>query len=84
SLNTKENVLKLLNTCLDEASAPETYYEIHKVCKNLKTSAPPIVDVMNLLRDRGFFVSRTHLSPTSIKTNANIVDLKKIIISLKD
>ena len=84
SLNTKENALKLLNTCLDEASAPETYYEIHKVCKNLKTSAPPIVDVMNLLKDGGFFVSRTHFSPTSIKTDANIVELKKIILHLKD
>ncbi|MFY9638403.1 MAG: tRNA (guanine(10)-N(2))-dimethyltransferase [Methanobacterium sp.] len=84
SLNTEDKALKLLNTCLEEANAPETYYEIHKVCKNLKISAPPIIDVMNMLKDRGFFVSRTHLSPTSIKTNANIVDLKKIIISLKD
>jgi tRNA (guanine26-N2/guanine27-N2)-dimethyltransferase len=84
SLNTGDKALKLLNTCLEEANAPETYYEIHKVCKNLKISVPPIIDVMNLLRDRGFFVSRTHLSPTSIKTNANIVDLKKIIMSLKD
>ena len=55
------------------------HYEIHKVCKNLKISAPPIIDVMNQLREGGFFVSRTHLSPTSLKTNANIVELKKII-----
>lgn len=84
SLNTKEKALKLLNTCLSEAEAPESFYEIHKVCKNLKTSAPPIIDVMDLLKEGRYFVSRTHFSPTSIKTDANIVELKKIIMSLKE
>ncbi len=84
SLNTKEKALKLLNTCLNEAEAPESFYEIHKVCKNLKTSAPPIIDVMDLLKEGRYFVSRTHFSPTSIKTDANIVELKKIIMSLKE
>ncbi len=83
TLNTEEKALKLLNTCLNEANAPVGYYEIHKVCKNLKTSAPPIMDVMNLLKEKGYFVSRTHFSPTSIKTDSGIVELKKIILSLK-
>jgi len=82
-LNTEYKALKLLNTCLNEADAPESFYEIHKVCKNLKTSAPPIIEVMNLLKEGGYFVSRTHFSPTSIKTDANIVELKKLIMSLK-
>lgn len=82
-LNTKEKALKLLNTSLDEANAPVSYYELHKVCKNLKTSAPPILDVMKQLEIRGYFVSRTHFSPTSIKTDADIAELKKIILSLK-
>ncbi len=84
TLNTKDKAFKLLNTCLNEANAPESYYEIHKVCKNLKTSAPPIIEVMDLLEAGGYFVSRTHFSPTSIKTDANIVELKKIIMSLKE
>jgi tRNA (guanine26-N2/guanine27-N2)-dimethyltransferase len=83
TLNTKEKGLKLLNTCLNEANAPVGYYEIHKVCKNLKTSAPPIIEVINLLKKEGYFVSRTHFSPTSIKTDSGIVELKKIIMSLK-
>lgn len=82
-LNTQEKALKLLNTCYFEANAPESYYEIHKVCKNLKTSAPPIIDVMNMLKEGGYFVSRTHFSPTSIKTDAGIVELKRIIMRLK-
>lgn len=84
TLNTKEKAIKLLNTCLCEADAPESFYEIHKICKNLKTSAPPIMDVMELLKEKGYFVSRTHFSPTSIKTDANVVELKKIIMSLKE
>jgi len=82
-LNTLNKALKLLSTCLNEADAPESFYEIHKVCKNLKTSAPPLIEVMDLLKEGGYFVSRTHFSPTSIKTDANIVELKKIIMSLK-
>jgi tRNA (guanine26-N2/guanine27-N2)-dimethyltransferase len=38
---------------------------------------------MDKLREDGFFVSRTHFSPTSLKTNANIVELKRIIKYLK-
>jgi tRNA (guanine26-N2/guanine27-N2)-dimethyltransferase len=83
SLNTANKTIKLLNKCLEESNAPQTHYEIHKVCKNLKTSAPPILDVMDKLREDGFFVSRTHFSPTSLKTNANIVELKRIIKYLK-
>lgn len=83
SLNTENKALKLLNTCLDESNAPQTHYEIHKVCKNLKTSAPPIIDVMNKLTEGDFFVSRTHYSPTSLKTDADIVELKRIIKILK-
>jgi tRNA (guanine26-N2/guanine27-N2)-dimethyltransferase len=83
SLNTEKKALKLLSTCLEEAIAPQTYYELHKVCKNLKTSAPPIIDVMDRLKEAGFFVSRTHFSPTSIKTDADIVEIKEIITYLK-
>ena len=83
SLNTENKVIKLLNTSLDESDAPQTHYEIHKVCKNLKISAPPIIDVMDKLKEEGFFVSRTHFSPTSLKTDADIVELKRIIKFLK-
>ena len=83
SLNTQDKALKLLNTCLFEANAPETFYDIHQICKNLKTSAPPLIDVTNLLNEEGYFVSRTHFSPTSLKTDADIVEIKRIIMCLK-
>jgi tRNA (guanine26-N2/guanine27-N2)-dimethyltransferase len=83
-LNTEKSALKLLETCLNESNAPIGFFEIHKVCKNLKTSAPQLKKVVETLENEGFFVSRTHFSPTSIKTDANIVELKNVILSLKE
>jgi tRNA (guanine26-N2/guanine27-N2)-dimethyltransferase len=84
SLNTEKVALKLLKTCYNESNAPISFFEIHKICKNLITSAPPLKDVVERLENEGYFVSRTHFSPTSIKTDADIVELKKIILSLKE
>ena len=84
SPNTEKVALKLLKTCYNESDAPIGYFEIHKICKNLITSAPPLKDVAEMLENEGYFVSRTHFSPTSIKTDADIVELKKIILSLKE
>jgi len=83
TLNKENSANKLLDICIKEANAPVTHFEIHKICKNLKTSAPPLIDIIDILIKEGFFVSRTHFSPTSLKTNANIDELKNIIINLK-
>jgi len=82
-LNTESAATKLLETCLSESQAPISFYEIHKVCKNLKIGAPPLQNIMDMLENGGYFVSRTHFSPTSIKTNAGIIELKRIILNLK-
>lgn len=83
SLNQADKAIKLLIISMDEAESPVGYYEIHKVCKNLKISAPPLTDVMERLEAGGYSVSRTHFSPTSLKTDAGIVELKNIILSLR-
>ena len=82
-LNTEPVAIKLLETCLSESRAPVSFYEIHKVCKNLKIGAPPLQKIMDQLKDGGYFVSKTHFSPTSLKTDAGIIELKKIILNLK-
>jgi tRNA (guanine26-N2/guanine27-N2)-dimethyltransferase len=82
-LNTEPVAMKLLETCLSESRAPVSFYEIHKVCKNLKIGAPPLQKIMDQLKDGGYFVSKTHFSPTSVKTDAGIIELKKIILNLK-
>lgn len=81
-INTKENVLKLLNNCLNEANAPATFYDIHKICKVLKISAPKLDLVFENLEEEGYIAIKTHYSPLGIKTDASIDEIKNIIKSL--
>lgn len=83
NINTYNKALKLLNRCYEESFGPATFYDLHKICKVLKTSAPPIVDVLEKLRQEGYFASRTHIKPTGIKTNAPVETIKRIILSLR-
>ncbi|RBQ22288.1 tRNA (guanine(26)-N(2))-dimethyltransferase [Candidatus Methanobinarius endosymbioticus] len=78
-VNTEKKVLKLLNTCLEEADAPITFYDIHLICRNLKISAPKLVDVMNMMKEEGFIATKTHFNPIGIKSDIDIVRLKEIV-----
>lgn len=78
-INQDKKVFKLLNTAYLEANAPSTYYDIHQICKNLKISAPRLDDILEVLKDKGYSVSRTHFKPTGIKTDAPLDILKEII-----
>lgn len=81
-LNTKDDVLKLLNSCLIESKSPATFYDVHKICKILKISAPKLDLVFDNLEKEGFEAVKTHFNPLGIKTNAPIKKIKEIIINL--
>ncbi|MEA4956322.1 tRNA (guanine(26)-N(2)/guanine(27)-N(2))-dimethyltransferase [bioreactor metagenome] len=81
-LNTENKILKLLNTCIEEANSPITFYDIHIICRNLKISAPKIADVMDKITEEGFKVSKTHFNPIGLKSDIDILRLKEIIKSL--
>jgi tRNA (guanine26-N2/guanine27-N2)-dimethyltransferase len=83
-LNTEKQVLKLLTSCLEEANAPITFYDIHVICRNLKISAPKLVNVLDNLKKDGFIAIKTHFNPIGIKTDAGIEDIKSIVNSLVD
>lgn len=78
-----EKAIKLLKTCYEESLGPPTFYDLHKICKNLKISAPPINDVLEKLQENGYFASRTHIKPTGIKTDTPLEILKEIVLNLK-
>ena len=68
--------IKLLNRLIEESNMPPFYFNIH----NLRLKKVPKIDlIIEKLKKKGFKVSRTHFSDTSIKTNANLKDLRKII-----
>ena len=84
TLNKKEEVLKLFNRCYEESEGPITFYDIHKLCKSLKTSSPKLNDVIDEIRDKGYFISRTHFKLTGMRTNMPLNELKDLIIKVKE
>ncbi|MDI6644639.1 MAG: tRNA (guanine(10)-N(2))-dimethyltransferase [Methanobacteriaceae archaeon] len=81
-INKKKEVYKLLNLCREEADGPPTFFDLHRISKKLKMSAPPLDKVLTQLLKEGYFASRTHFKPTGIRTNASIETMDKIILSL--
>lgn len=83
-LNKKDEVLKLLGQCYDEAEGPVSFYDIHKICKKLKISSPKINDVMDEIANRGYFISRTHFKLTGMRTDMPLDELKQLIKDIKE
>jgi len=69
TLNTRPSLWKLLNTLEDEADAPAFYYTMEDIASRLKHSMPPIHTIIHSLQKDNYFASRTHFTPTGIKTN---------------
>ncbi|MBQ6219287.1 MAG: tRNA (guanine(26)-N(2))-dimethyltransferase [Methanosphaera sp.] len=83
-LNKKEEVLKLFNLCYEESEGPITFYDIHKICKNLKISSPKINDVIDEIARKGYFISRTHFKLTGLRTDMPLNELKELIKQIKE
>ncbi len=81
-INTEKQALKLLNSCLAEAEAPATFFDVHAICKSLKISAPKLDLIFDEIKNQGFLAIKTHYNPLGIKTDASIEDLKKILLEL--
>lgn len=84
TLNKKSEITDLFYKCYDEADGPVTFYDIHKLCKKLKISAPKINDVMDEIKSRGYFISRTHFKLTGMRTDIPIEELNDIIKDIKE
>ena len=80
-INTEKQALKLLNSCLEEADAPATFFDVHSICKSLKISAPKLDLIFNEIKNQGHYAVKTHYNPLGIKTNATIENLKEILIN---
>ncbi|RAP53101.1 MAG: tRNA (guanine(10)-N(2))-dimethyltransferase [Methanosphaera sp. rholeuAM270] len=83
-LNKRDDLLRLFNQCYDESEGPVTFYDIHKICKSLKISSPKMNDVIDEIRSRGYFISRTHFKLTGMRTDMPLDELKDLIIKIKE
>lgn len=81
-INTEKEALKLLNSCLNEAGAPVTFFDVHAICKSLKISAPKLDLIFEEMENEGFIAIKTHYNPLGIKTDANIKEMQKILRKL--
>lgn len=71
----RHSALTLLNRCVEEADGPPTFYDIHEVARRAKAPPPKIADFIAELKGRGYFASRTHFSPTGLRTDAPLGEM---------
>jgi tRNA (guanine26-N2/guanine27-N2)-dimethyltransferase len=78
-LNIEEE--KLLGTIYKEIDTP-FFFAIPKLTKYMKRGAVSAADVVKVLSEEGYEVSKTHVDNNSIKTNAHIGEIIKVIEKL--
>jgi tRNA(guanine-26,N2-N2) methyltransferase len=78
---TKQRASKTIELCLNELDVV-TFFDYHKLLKELKCPPVPIETLIRGLRNIGYQASRTHFSGTSVKTDANVATLKGVLFNL--
>ncbi|MEW6221708.1 MAG: tRNA (guanine(10)-N(2))-dimethyltransferase [Candidatus Hadarchaeota archaeon] len=68
----------LVRRCADEAAGPPTFYEINQLAKLTKGKSPKISKIIEAIRMKGFFASRTHFSGGGLKTDAPITEITEL------
>lgn len=68
----------LTATCAGEIDIP-FHYEYHHLARHFRVSPPPIGEVMDYLRKRGYSASRAHFSGTALKTDAPLPVIREAI-----
>jgi tRNA G26 N,N-dimethylase Trm1 len=59
---------------------PISYYNIHELCKDIKTRSIPKMELLlDKIQKNGYRASRTHFDFTSIKTDMDIISLKQLL-----
>ena len=75
----KKQEEKLLGTLIEESEMPPFYFDLHSLAKSLKKQIPRTERFIALLKKKGFEASRTHFSPTAVKTNASFKIIAKLL-----
>jgi len=73
---------ELISLWESESSFPPFFYDTNEISSILKVAPPPIDEIEERLKDRGFKSSRTHFSSTGLKTDAPYEKVKEIFLEL--
>lgn len=79
----EERAEELLQVIHKESHIPIVgFYDIHRICKTLKTTVPKTELIIKELKKKTFKVSKTHFSEYGLRTDAPIDEIKKILKKL--
>lgn len=77
----RERALRLLELIKGEIDVP-TYYDQHRLCRDLRATPTTLEFLLEALRAEGFRASRTHFSGIGFRTDAPVNVVKKVILAL--
>lgn len=76
----KEHIAKMLSLLQKEQDFPPWFYDVHYFADHYGLAARKKMEsIIAELRGEGFKAERTHFTPTGVKTDAGIKELKKIL-----
>lgn len=81
NINTKYELVKLLDLFEDEADAPAFFYTTDDLASYFNLPPPKLKNIFEKLKKKGYIVTRTHFSPTGFKTDAPKKEIEKIFKS---
>ena len=80
-LNTKNRIESLFKILEKEYTVTTPYYRLDKLCSRLRTSMPPIRDIINKIESLGYKALRTHFDNRGLRTNMPFYMLRNVILS---
>jgi len=78
----RDRAEKFIKLFMQEASMPPYYYDVHVLCSLVGRSPPPLGLIVDRLRELGYRVSRTHISPHGLKTDCLLRDFLALLREL--
>ncbi len=82
SLRQEKRIRKLLYLIQKEAEGPATYYVTDKICDKLNLPTPPLAQVLEELKRKGFQAIPTHFHSQGVRTDAPSRAVKGVITEL--
>ncbi|KAL9663100.1 hypothetical protein QQ045_027937 [Rhodiola kirilowii] len=76
---------KLLKLMIDESDPklPFGYIKLDEVAHRAKVNSPPLQTILNILREKGYSASRSHIASNAIKTSCPMTECIRIVEDLQ-
>jgi tRNA (guanine26-N2/guanine27-N2)-dimethyltransferase len=82
NLKQEKRIHELLSLIHDEADGSATYYVTDKICDSLSLRTPPLIQVINKLKNKGYKAVPTHFNRKGFRTDAPAKVVKEIITKI--